>query len=321
MLQDLNETLIFAKVVEQGSFTAAAQVLGLPKTTVSRKVRELEARLGVRLLNRTTRKLSLTEAGITYFEYSSRIAQDLADAESAVQQLEGSPRGWLRVTAPYMFCTDMLSALVRDFRERYPEVRVDLILSNDRLDLIADGIDVAIRSGTLPDSTLVARPLIRFNSFVYASDSYIARYGEPKTPADLQYHHVLAKPSERRSNRHIWQLHNDTRIEDVTVHPVAVANDPFALRSLLISGQGLMLIGELSVQAEVQQGLVRRILPDWAGPEIELSAVFTGGGAVSPRVRAFLDFITERFRNDSLFCVESRALGSSMRRATILQSA
>lgn len=308
MLPDLNETLIFAKVAEQGSFIAAARALGLPKTTVSRKVQELERRLGVRLLNRTTRKLSLTEAGTTYFEYSNRIAQDLADAESAVQQLEGSPRGWLRVTAPYMFCPDMLSALIRDFRTLYPEVRVELILSNDRLDLVADGIDVAIRSGTLPDSTLVARPLSKCSSFIYASNSYIARYGEPKTPADLQFHHVLAKPSERRSNRHIWQLRNGQHIEDVTVHPVAIANDPFALRELLTSGQGLMLISELSVQAEVQRGLVRRILPEWAGPDTELSAVFTGGGAVSPKVRAFLDFLIERFRHDSLLCVESRAL-------------
>lgn len=320
MQQDLNETLIFAKVAEQGSFTAAARMLGLPKTTVSRKVRDLEKRLGVRLLNRTTRKLSLTEAGATYFEYSSRIAQDLADAESAVQQLEGSPRGWLRVTAPYMFCTGMLSDLVRDFRQRYPEVRVELVLSNDRLDLVADGIDVAIRSGSLPDSTLVARPLIRFSSFVYASDSYLARYGEPRTPADLQFHHVLAKPSERRSNRHIWQLRNGARIEEVPVQPVAVANDPFALRSLLTSGQGIMLVGELSVQKEVQQGLVRRILPGWAGPDIELSAVFTGGGAISPKVRAFLDFLVERFRHDSLMCVESRALEQEQA-STLLASA
>jgi DNA-binding transcriptional LysR family regulator len=317
MLPDLNEALIFAKVAEQGSFIAAARALALPKTTVSRKVQELERRLGVRLLNRTTRKLSLTEAGATYFEYSSRIAQDLADAESAVQQLEGSPRGWLRVTAPYMFCPDMLSGMIRDFRTLYPEVRVEFILSNDRLDLIADGIDIAIRTGSLPDSTLVARSLSKCGSFVYASNSYIERYGEPKTPADLQFHHVLAKPSERRSNRHIWQLRNGQRIEDAIVHPVAIANDFFALRELLTSGQGLMLIDELSVQGEVQRGLLRRILPEWVGPDNELSVVFPGGGTVSPKVRAFLDFLIERFRHKSMLCAESRALEQNQAAAAL----
>lgn len=302
MLQDLNDTLIFVKVVEQGSFTAAANVLRVPKTTVSRKVRDLEQRLGVRLLNRTTRRLSLTEAGNTYFEYSSRIAQDLADAESAVHQLEGSPRGWLRITTPYMFCMDMLSALIRDFRERYPEVRVDLLVSNERLDIVAHRIDVALRVGALPDSSLIARPLTRFRSFVYASESYIARHGEPKTPADLRFHHVLSKPFNQHSNRHVWQLHNGTRSEEVEVNPVTIANDALALRALLAGGQGLMLASELDVHADVQSGSIRRVLEDWSGPECELSAVFAGGGVVSPKVRVFLDFLIERLRNGNLFC-------------------
>ena len=118
MLQDLNDALIFAKVVEQGSFTSAARLLGMPKTTVSRKVQGLERRLGARLLNRTTRRLALTEAGAVYVEYCSRIAQELAEAESAVHRLEDGPRGWLRVTAPFTLCTELLSTLIEEFRER-----------------------------------------------------------------------------------------------------------------------------------------------------------------------------------------------------------
>lgn len=170
MLQDLNDALIFAKVVEQGSFSAAAKQLRLGKTTVSRKVQDLERRLGARLLNRTTRHLSLTEAGTIYFDYCNRIAHDLGEAEKAVHHLEESPRGWLRVTAPFTLCTEFTSILVRDFRQLYPQVRIELVLSNERLDLIANQIDVALRVGALPDSSLVARSLARFHSYVYASD-------------------------------------------------------------------------------------------------------------------------------------------------------
>ena len=142
MLQDLNDALIFAKVVEQGSFISAAKQLRLGKTTVSRKVQDLERRLGARLLNRTTRNLSLTEAGAVYYDYCNRIVRDLGEAESAVHQLEESPRGWLRVTAPFTMCTEFTSTLVRDFRKLHPAVRIELVLSNERLDLVANQIDV-----------------------------------------------------------------------------------------------------------------------------------------------------------------------------------
>src|SRR4030095_1194414 len=143
MARDLNDPLIFVRVVEHGSFISAARALQLPKTTVSRKVQELETRLGAQLLHRTTRKLGLTEAGNVYFEHSQRIARELDEAESAVGQLQGGPRGWLRITAPYSFAISRITPLFGEFQARYPEVRVGLLLTNGQLELIEQEIDVA----------------------------------------------------------------------------------------------------------------------------------------------------------------------------------
>lgn len=302
MQQDLNDVLIFAKVVERQSFTAAARQLGIPKTTVSRKVKELEQRLGARLLNRTTRQLSLTQAGAVYFDYCSRIANELGKAESAVQQLEGTPRGWLRVTAPFTMCTDFTSSLIRDFRALYPEVKVDLVLSNERLDLVANQIDVALRvgDGELPDSSLVARPLASYRSFIYASDSYLALHGEPRTPADLARHPTLTKSTYQRGSHYLWQLHKGERREEVIIDPIAIANDPFILRGMLIEGQGIMLASEIVACLGPEEQCLRRILDGWEGPKVTLHAVFPGGNLISPKVRAFVDFVVERTRLEAL---------------------
>src|SRR3546814_19189352 len=153
MARDLNDTLVFVKVVEQGSFIAAARTLRLPKTTVSRKVQELEARLGAQLLHRTTRKLGLTEAGNVYYEHSQRIARELDEAESAVSQLQGGPRGWLRVTAPYSLGIARIAPLLGDFHAPPPRVRGEMMLSNAQVDPIEKEIELAQRLGTQPDYT------------------------------------------------------------------------------------------------------------------------------------------------------------------------
>src|SRR5690606_16307876 len=182
MSRDLNDTLVFVKVVELGSFTAAARTLRLPKTTVSRKVHELETRLGAQLLHRTTRKLGLTEAGNIYFAHCQRIAHELDEAESAVGQLQAGPRGWLRVTATHAIGNIWLGPLLGEFHARHPEVRVELLLSNDNLDIVAGEIDVAMRIGRLPDSNLAARKLSVFRTAVYATPEYVERFGEPLHP-------------------------------------------------------------------------------------------------------------------------------------------
>lgn len=294
MNRDLNDTLIFLKVVEHGSFTAAAKSLKLPKTTVSRKLRDLEARLGARLLNRTTRRLALTEAGTVYFEHCKRIAGQLEEAESAVHQLEGSPRGWLRITAPYTLSETTLTPILLEFRQRYPEVHLEITLSNDRVDLIENGIDVALRVGPLPDSSLVARRLAVYTSQIYASEDYLARYGEPVEPEDLQHHRTLVGSMHRRGQHYCWSLTDGKRNEEFEVRPVLVANDPFVGLAMLGAGEGLMLANDVMVKYCMRFTNVRRVLAAWKGPDMELNALFLGGRVLSPKVRAFVDFIAEK---------------------------
>lgn len=317
MPRDLNDTLIFVKVVEHGSFTAAARSLGLPKTTVSRKLRDLETRLGARLLNRTTRRLALTEAGTVYFEHSKRIAGQLEEAETAVHQLEGSPRGWLRVTAPYTLSETTLTPILLEFRQHYPEVQLDITLSNDRLDILENRIDVALRVGPLADSTLVARRLAVYRNQIYASEGYLARYGEPVDPEDLQHHRALVGAIHRRGQRYCWLLNDGQREEEFEVRPVLVANDPFVALAMLGADEGLMLANDVMVKYCTKFGNVRRVLAAWQGPDMELNAVFSGGRVMSPKVRAFVDFMAEKMEMQCLWarmggeCVETSATTSA----------
>jgi len=305
MPRDLNDTLIFAKVVEHGSFISAARALRLPKTTVSRKIQELELRLGAQLLHRTTRKLGLTEAGNIYFEHSQRIARELDEAESAIGQLQGGPRGWLRVTAPYSFAISRITPLFGEFQSRYPEVRVEMVLTNEPLDLIDKEIDVALRVGPLRDGNLVARRLAVFRSQVYASPRYLERHGEPVHPGDLQHHRTLGMNKfGQNGHGYFWPLNDGSTTTDFRINPVLVANDPAALQPALLTGEGLMLTADVMVRAYAEHGYVQRVLAGWTGPTAELNAVFPRGQGKSPKVRAFVDFLVERVKFDADYMEE-----------------
>jgi len=302
MSHDLNETLIFVKVVEQGSFIAAAKALGVPKTTVSRKVQELESRLGARLLHRTTRRLGLTEAGSVYHEHCQRIARELEEAESAVSQLQSGPRGWLRFTVPYSIGITWIAPLLGQFHAQYPEIKLDMHLGNETLDLIAGEADLALRVGALPDSNLVARKLGTLRTQVFASPSYIERHGEPLHPDELQFHRILAmrKAYHSHPSRIAWQLgENGGELREFAVNPLMVANDVSALTGALVCGEGLLLTGDVMAKPFIETGMVRRVLAGWTGPEVDFNAVFAGGKLVSPKVRAFVDFLVEKLNFDA----------------------
>lgn len=295
MYRDLNDTLVFVKVVESGSFTAAANSLHMPKATVSRRVQELEERLGAQLLHRTTRKLGLTEAGNIYFAHCQRIARDLDEAESAVDQLQSGPRGWLRVTATQPVGNTWVAPLLSEFHTRHPGVRLELLLSNDQLDLIAGEIDVALRVGTLADSNLAARKLARFRTAVYATPRYIERFGEPLHPDDLIHHRATAQTNHRSVHGFAWTLDDGSgKLREFPVDPVVVANDPGPVRTVMLDGEGLMLTSDVFVRAFVEQGLVKRVLTGWRGMDVDLHALFPRGQVQSPKVRAFVDFLVER---------------------------
>src|SRR5690554_2303575 len=253
MTHDLNDTLIFVKVVEHGSFVGAAKSLRLPKTTVSRKVQELESRLGARLLHRTTRKLGLTEAGTVYYEHSQRIARDLVEAESAVGQLQAGPRGWLRFTAPYSIGIDKIAPLLGEFHARYPEIQVEMLLANESLDLISGEIDVALRLGELPDSNLVARQLGVLRTQVFAANSYLEKYGEPQYPDELQHHRVLAMTKHRQGSRYQWNLDDGGGPRAFPVNPTLVVNDPASLKGALLCGEGLAISADVMVKPAIKK--------------------------------------------------------------------
>lgn len=299
MSRDLNDTLIFVKVVETGSFIAAARILRLPKTTISRKVADLETRLGAQLLHRTTRKLGLTEAGNIYFEHCQRIARELDEAESAVGQLQRGPRGWLRFTVPYSIGIQWVSPLLGEFHARHPEVRLEMLLTSDTVDLIDKELDLALRVGNLPDSNLIARRLAQFRTNVYASPAYIARHGEPLHPDELQHHRTLAMHKSRRNGQFWWTLGNGSQQQDFRVDPIMVANDPGALKGALLCGEGLLLTGDVTVKPYAEKGLIRRVLAGWKGPEVDFNAVFPRGQVQSPKVKAFVDFLVERLNFDA----------------------
>ncbi|MEO8643798.1 LysR family transcriptional regulator [Pseudomonas sp.] len=295
MNRDLNDTLVFVKVVELGSFTAAANTLHMPKATVSRKVQELEERLGAQLLHRTTRKLGLTEAGNIYFAHCQRIARDLDEAESAVSELQSGPRGWLRVTASHPVGNTWVAPLLSEFHARHPDVRVELLLSNDQVDIIAGEIDVAMRVGTLADSNLAARKLAVFRTAIYATPGYIERFGEPLHPDDLIHHRATVQTNHRSAHGFAWTLDDGNgKLREVPVDPVVIASDPSPLRTVMMDGEGLMLTSDVFVRAFVEQGLVQRVLPGWRGTDLDLHALFPRGKVQSPKVRAFVDFLVER---------------------------
>ncbi|WP_052100802.1 LysR family transcriptional regulator [Novilysobacter arseniciresistens] len=308
MGRDLNETLVFATVAERGSFIAAARALSMPRTTVSRKVQELESRLGAQLLHRTTRSLGLTDAGHVYLAHARRICRGLEEAEHAIGQLQDGPRGWLRFAAPYDVGITWVAPLLGEFHARHPGVRVEMTLGTDEPGLIDTEFDLALRIGDLPDSSLVARRLAVFRTQVYASHDYITRHGEPRHPDDLQRHRTVSLPLGRRNDGFAWPLAESSAICqpcgvrplcDYRIHPVLVANDFSGLKGALLSGEGLMLACDITIKAHVERDQVRHVLPGWVGPDLALTALFPRGRVPSPKVRAFVDFLVERLTFDA----------------------
>jgi DNA-binding transcriptional LysR family regulator len=296
MLRDFSDTVAFVKVVQEGSFTAAARVLKVPKTRVSRKVQELEQRLQAQLLNRTTRSLKLTEAGAAYFQYTHAVVKDLEEAENAVAELQDHPRGWLRITAPFWLGTRVLAPMLSEFRRFYPEVRPQLLLGNEVVDLMAKDIDVALRLwvGPLPDSSLAARRLGELPMGIYAAPAYLERAGVPRHPSELASHDCLLVQYYFERQAIEWPLSRNGEQFNAPLRPVAVAGDPEALHSFLLAGDGLLMTNHLRVAADVAAGRLVRVLDEWHGPTPVLHAVRPSGRVQPPKVRAFLDFLAPR---------------------------
>ncbi|ARO24550.1 LysR family transcriptional regulator [Rhizobium sp. S9] len=289
---DLNDIVVFARVVEAGSFTAAARLLAMPKTTVSRRIAALEREVGVRLLQRTTRSLRLTDAGRLYYEESSEALRTLEQANLRLAEARAEPAGTIRISAPVGFGGHFLAAAIVDFLAAYPKTKVELRLTDDRLNLIENGIDLAFRTGILEDSTLIARKLGSTYRILCASPDYLARCGTPGRPADLTGHDcVIAGPSAANVP---WVLESADIRETVTVSGRFAANEMQAVMAAAIAGYGIAQLPHGLAEACIADGRLRRVLDDYTTPTGGLHVVYPSSQHLSPLVKAFIDLAATR---------------------------
>lgn len=283
---------VFAKVAELGSFSAAAGALGLSKSAVSKHVTALEERLGVRLVNRTTRRLALTEVGLSYRETCARIVQEVEEAELEAGRHGSEPRGRLRVTAPMTFGILHLAPLLPEFLARHPRLEIDLALDDRVVDLLEEGIDVALRIGTLRDSSLIARRLATARSLCAASPAYLAQAGTPGHPADLAAHNALRYTYRRGPEA--WELERDGERHVVRLRGNLAANNGDALRAAALAGLGVVVLPDFIIADDVAAGRLVPLLTDWRTPEFPIQAVWPPQRHPAPKLRAFVDFLADQ---------------------------
>lgn len=289
---DLKAMLVFAAVADTGSFTAAARHLAMPKSTVSRKVVELEKRLGARLIQRTTRRLSLTDIGRVYCERCARISQEAEEADLAVQQMQSKPRGLLRVTAPPSF--RKLGGIAAEFLKRYPDVRIEVVCTEREVDMVAEGFDVAIRAGPLTESSLIARKLTVLKQVLVASPKYLRRWGSPRNPLELQEHATIGLSSG--PGPRVWSLNNAGESVDVHVKLRLAANDIDWVREAAVRGIGIALLPDFACRDDLQVDRLGEVLTNWSSGERPLYALYPTPRHLSRKVVAFIDMLTAGLR-------------------------
>jgi DNA-binding transcriptional LysR family regulator len=286
----------FCRVVEAGGFSAAAAELNISHTVMSKQVRQLETLLGAQLLNRTTRRLALTEAGQAYYERARCILEDLQEAHLAVTQHHSAPKGTLRVNAPMAFGTLDVALWLPRFMARYPELKVDLVCNDRLVDLIEEGFDVALRlAHDLPDSSLMAKRLASSKMLLVASPAYLEKHGTPRVPQDLAKHNCLTYTLVPRPNEWLFNM-RDGSVETVTVRGSLQSNTSLALREAALAGVGVTASTSFIVHDDVARGDLVPVLSDFMARARELYALYPHNRHLSPKVRAFIDFASEVYR-------------------------
>jgi DNA-binding transcriptional LysR family regulator len=288
---DLNRVSAFVRVVHDGSFTAAAKALGLPKSSISRSVAQLEEDLGIRLLHRTTRQLHLTDAGAAYYERVSRALGDIGEATTAASDTQAEPSGVVRVTAPVDIGVWALASMIARFVRKHPKIKVEISLTGRVVDLVAEGFDLAVRAGPLRDSSLIARRIGELQSVAYASPKYIERHGEPKKLDDLSSHAcVLFRPTSQNAK---WEMmRTDGTLASVNVSGPVSSDDLSFVRKAVLAGCGIGVLPTfLCGRAELAGKLVR-VLGDWSLPHgAVLHVAYPSARFVPQRVVLFRDYL------------------------------
>ncbi len=290
-----NDLLLFARVVEDGSFTRAGDRLGLPKSTVSRRLAGLEAQLGERLMLRTTRKLTLTDFGHNVLEHARQVMSEVQAAAELAQHRQVEPSGQLRMSIPGDFANVVLGHLMAEFTAKYPRISLQVDVSPRRVDLIAENFDLAIRMGPLDDdAALAARRLAVISRCLYASPAYLAQHGAPQAPAELMQHAGLYLATPQRESRP-WRLTRENEVWEDTPPCRATANSPELLIRLARSGAGIIAVADHFAEPYVTAGELVPVLVEWALPPVEAWAVFPGRRLMPARTRVFLDALAAEF--------------------------
>lgn len=292
-MDKLQSMRAFARVVQHGSFAAAARDMRLSRSAVSKYVIDLEQDLGTQLLVRTTRSASPTENGQIYFDRCVAILSDLEEADLAVSRLSAEPRGVLRVNAPMSFGTMHLGRAIADFMETFPDLRIQLVLSDQQLDPVQEGFDVTLRIADLQASSLIARKIGPVNRVVCASPAYLEQHGVPKHPNDLREHACLAYGHLATGNQ--WRLSGADGDHWIHISWTLCADNGEVLRDAAVKGRGIVLLPTFIVGADLQQGRLTTILSDYHAPAISLYAIYPETRHLSVKVRVFIDFLVERF--------------------------
>ncbi len=283
---DLNPVAVFVKVAQTGSFSEAARQLSMPNSTVSAQLSRLERQLGVTLLERTTRKLRLTEAGQTYFQTASIGVEAILDAGAQVSAAQQEPQGTLRLTAP-IDMGETLVVLLSDFRKLCPKVALDVHFSQDLADLFTSNIDVAIRAGALRDSGLIARKVGTATWVPVASPAYLRAQGRPAHPDDLSAHSLIQFESKGREQ---WRMRRGSEVATVPLPGRIITNHTESVRSFAMRGEGIALLPTYLCRKELKDGTLVRILPDWVGDTDPVNLVYPAQRFVAAKIRAFVDF-------------------------------
>lgn len=291
----LTEMQAFAHVVDHGGFTEAARKMGLSKSAVSKHVTALEARLAVRLLNRTTRRVSPTEIGLAYYDRVRGVLSDAAEADDMVTAMQALPKGALRISVPVSFGVKQVSRAVAAFLCRYPEVDVHMVLDDRFVELVAEGFDLAIRIGVLEDSALKARKLAEARRLLVASPGYLARMGTPATLDDLNRHHLLHYSNLATGN--FWRLRSASgEARQIRVGGRLTANNGESLMRAAAAGLGIAMLPDFIIGHAVRSGELVEVLPGRGDDPLGIYALYPEGRFTQPKLRAFVDFLAEHFR-------------------------
>lgn len=284
----LTSMSVFVSVVDTGSFTTASERLAISRASASKHISELETALGGRLLNRTTRQLSLTEAGQAYYERCKQILEDVGDAACVVSGLSSEPRGVLRINAPMSFGLNQFNGIINRFCQVYPDIAVDLSLNDRLIDVVDEGFDLVIRIARLEDSTLVARKLANCRRVIVASPAYLQEHGTPARPEDLNQHHCLHY-SYFETGRE-WLLKGPTGYHRITTHGPLTINNGDAICRSTIEGMGIALLPTFIVSDALRSGKLKTILCDYKPPDVTAYAVYPSNRQLPNKVRSFIDF-------------------------------